>query len=428
MRSRLKNGSRVCIIGGGPSGSFAALHLLRLAERAGLSLEVLLFEPRNFTKPGPGGCNRCAGILSTRLQRGITKLGLSLPEEVIQAEIHEYAANLDGHSLRIHQPNPDHHIVSVYRGGGPRLAQGQPAASFDHFLLQEACDRGALHIPSRVRKVVWEHKPVVQTARDHFPADLIVLATGVNSKPPLDSSFNYRAPKTEIMAQDEVLRPSTWNPDQVHIYFKQPSGLIFGALIPKGRYLNISLLGHDLSTDAIPSFVEAQNLESELVSRDGSLCGCTPRVGVSQAQHYFGERWVAVGDAAVTRLYKDGIGSAYYTSKEAMETVIELGISHNAFTINYAPFCRAVARDNLYGRLLFRMWKQILNRPRLLNTWKKTIIEEARRPVEARIHTRILWGMFTGDENYRDLFWLALSPSSLLGLWKNFKSNTDGDE
>jgi flavin-dependent dehydrogenase len=416
---QLNDNSRVCIIGGGPSGSLAALHLLRQAKNAGLNLEVLLFEPRQFSKPGPGGCNRCAGILSTRLQRGLTEIGISLPEDVIQADIHEYAANLNGRPLHIKQPNPNHRIVSVYRGGGPRLAKGQPSASFDQYLIQEACRSGAQHIHSRVRKVIWEGKPVVVTARETYSADLVVLATGVNSKMPLASDFNYHAPKTEIMAQDEVLRPISWSSDQVHIYFKLPPGLIFGALIPKGRYLNISLLGHGLPTDAIPSFIEAQGLEGELTSSNGSLCGCTPRVGVSPARNYFGDRWVAVGDAAVTRLYKDGIGSAYSTSRVAMETAIKYGISHQAFKREYAPLCRSIARDNFYGRALFRMWKYALNNPRLLQIWQEAVIEEAGQPVDQRIHTRILWGMFTGDESYRDLFWLALSRDSLLGLLKS---------
>ena len=48
MSIRLQNGSRVCIIGGGPAGSFSALHLLKLAQEHGIHLDVLIFEPRDF--------------------------------------------------------------------------------------------------------------------------------------------------------------------------------------------------------------------------------------------------------------------------------------------------------------------------------------------------------------------------------------------
>jgi len=101
MDLHLSDNSRVCIVGGGPAGSFAALHLLDQASRQGLQPEVLIFEPRGFARPGPAGCNRCAGILSSRLLRGLEELGISLPRQIVQADVQSYALNLDGKTLRI---------------------------------------------------------------------------------------------------------------------------------------------------------------------------------------------------------------------------------------------------------------------------------------------------------------------------------------
>ncbi|MCK5430635.1 MAG: NAD(P)/FAD-dependent oxidoreductase [Anaerolineales bacterium] len=423
MGLRLVDGDRVCIVGGGPGGSFAALHLLHQAHQQGLRLEVLIFEPRNFTKPGPGGCNRCAGILSSRLLRGLNDLGLSIPDEIIQAELQAYALHLDGEVLRIERPDPQRRIVSVYRGSGPRLLHGDPEASFDDYLLKKACARGAKHIPSRVRSVEWEGKPVVQTAREGFPAELLVLATGVNSRAPLVPSFGYQPPKTEIMAQDEILRPATWPADQVSAFFREPPGMTFGAMIPKGRYLNISLLGQGFTRDTVSDFIELQGLDKALESSPNSLCGCTPRIAVGPARNFFGSRWVSVGDAAVTRLYKDGIGSAFFTTKSAMQTVLQQGISRRAFQKVYAPVCKGVQVDNRYGRLLFRLWSFTLRNPNLLRSWRNTIRMEAAQPADKRIHTRILWGMFTGDEPYRDLFWASLSPAAMSGLVRGLRNS-----
>ncbi|MFZ0533408.1 MAG: hypothetical protein WAM09_09530 [Anaerolineales bacterium] len=424
---RLENHSRVCIVGGGPAGSFAALQLQRLSELHNLHLEVLIFEPRDFSRPGPAGCNRCAGVLSSRLWGNLSELGLSIPDDIVQADLQSYNIHLDHQSIHLERPDPTRRIVSVYRGGGPRHGQPVPEASFDQFLLSQAANRGAVHIPRRVREVRWDGRPVVYTTTDHYPADLLVLAIGINSRSPLDGSFSYHPPKTEVMAQDEVLRPENWISDEVNAYFKQPSGLSFGAIIPKGRYLNISLLGKGFTRNSIEEFISTQNLTDVLQYNSSSgLCGCNPRIAVSIARHYFGDRWVAVGDAAVTRLYKDGIGSAFQTTKSAMSAAVSMGISHSTFRQYYAPICRSIATDNTYGFMLFRLWNFVLNSPILLNAWKAAIQWEMSQPTKDRKHMRILWGMLTGDEPYRKLFYKGINPISLLHLGYGMNSKWGG--
>ncbi len=416
MDLRLSNGDRVCIVGGGPAGSFAALHLLRLADRAGLSLQVSIFEPRDFSRPGPGGCNRCAGILSSRAIQGLESLGLTLPAQIVQSELRGYTVYLDGREITIEQPDAWRRIASVYRGGGPRLRQGEPVAGFDGFLLSQAVARGARHISQRVRKIHHAERPIVETAAGETVADLLVLATGVNSRSPLAPDYQYKPPRTAVMAQDEVLRPPDWPDDRVGTFFKEPAGLLFGALIPKGKYLSISLLGRSLTLDTVSDFADAHDLGDLLGNSPGSLCGCTPRIATHPAPRAFGDRWVAVGDAAVTRLYKDGIGSAYASSQAAAGAAIHHGISQQAFKTHYAPHCRQVATDNLYGRFLFRSWAFMLRRPALQRAWISSIEIERELPLASRIHHRILWGMFTGDEGYRSLFWRSLHPHTLMGL------------
>jgi flavin-dependent dehydrogenase len=424
MSLQLSNGDQVCIVGGGPAGCFAALHLLALAERRGIQLQVLIFEPRNFARPGPGSCNRCAGILSSRLLQGLGgQLEISLPEPIIQADVRSYLLNLDGTTLLIERPDSQRRIVSVYRGAGPRLLQGGPVAGFDVFLLAQACARGAQHVPERVRQVTLGDRPVLRTAQGTYAADLLVLATGVNSHAPLDPGFGYRPPETEIMAQDEIVRPPSWPDDQVSVYFRDPPELVFGAMVPKGPYLNISLLGRGLTHDTVGAFMETHVSDMCLPGGYVSLCGCTPRVAVSPAGRYFGDRWVAVGDAAVTRLYKDGIGSAFYSAQYAMEAAVGQGISSRDFQAGYAPYCRHVAADNTYGRILFRLWGFTLQAPGLLRAWMRAVIREADEPLERRIHQRTLWGMFTGDEPYRDLFWLSMSPRAQYSLLRGWRGS-----
>ena len=411
---KLENGCRVVVVGGGPAGSCTALHLLRLAHATGLRLEVIVLEARDFSRPGPGGCNKCAGILSSTAVRNLKKLDLVLPPEVIQARLDEYILHLGDAEVTIHQPDPERQIYSVYRGSGPRLGQF-PARSFDGWLLDKARERGAIVRRAHVQRIIPAARPIVATAHEQIEADLVVLAAGVNSRCPVDEAWGYKPPQTETMAQDEMPKPPGFH-DGVHIYLHDPPGLIFGGLIPKGPYLNISLLGHHLPDSAMNDFLQAHDLVRAYPDGKPLLCGCAPRVVVAPATGYYADRFVAVGDAATTRLYKDGIGTALITAEAAARTAIELGVSRADFAAGYRPVCHHVMADNRYGELLFRLWNIPSHSSFLLGAWRRTLAVEARRPAQARVHTRLLWGLFTGDASYRAIFMRLASPLALLSF------------
>jgi flavin-dependent dehydrogenase len=416
MEARLTDGDRVCIIGGGPAGSFAALHLTQFARRRGLNLDIIIFEPRNQLQKGAGGCKGCAGILSSRLLSEMESLGLTLSQNVIQSELHSYSAHVNGRVIEINQPDPSRKIVSVYRGCGPRLADGNHVSSFDSTLLKLACSRGARHIPCMVREVRCGEPPTIVTDEGETWADLVVLANGVNSTPPLPPAYSYQPPQTETMRQDEMIRPTSWPEDRVGVFFRNAGEHGFAALVPKGPYMGISLLGDSWKKDHLEKIArgnEARSADSRLVK---ALCGCMPRIAVSPARNYYGDRWVAVGDAAATRLYKDGIGSACMTAKVAMQTAVEHGLSSSDFREYYAPQINAIGRDNRYGQLLMKLWYLTLRMPVLLNAWQNAIFREASLHPTKQLHARILWGMITGDEHYKDLFSLFLRGASIKRL------------
>ena len=150
----------------------------------------------------------------------------------------------------------------------------------------------------------------------------------------------------------------------MHI-FNNPMGLSFGAIIPKGRFLNISLLGKGFTRDSVDEFITAQNLMDVLQHNpSSSLCGCNPRIAVGAAHHYYGDRWVAVGDAAVTRLYKDGIGSAYQTTHTAMTTAVQNWYLKPGFSqVIMPPSVVRLPGTTSMVSCLFRLWNFVLNSP-----------------------------------------------------------------
>lgn len=419
---QLTNGSRVVIVGGGPAGSFYALHLLHYAAEAGIELDVHIFEGRDFSKPGPGSCNMCAGIFSATLEQNLHALGLELPSEVILAELTTYILHLKGQTLALKQPDPNRRILSVYRGRGPRLAQSPFPASFDGWLLEQAQQRGASVHLERVQSILPEDRPRVCAIHSDLKTDLVVLATGVNRRPPMHLAWGYRPPRSEPMFQNETLWPPEEPGDCVHIFFDYPPGLIFGALIPKQRYANISLLGKHLETKSVEQFITGHRLREIFATDMPLLCGCAPHVAVSAARGYYTDRMVAVGDAAVTRLYKDGIGAAFITAQAAAKTAVQLGVSRQDFKSGYQPTCQNIKLDNFYGQLLFSTWGLARRVPGFLELWQRQILTEVNQPPSNHIYTRILWSMFTGDEPYRQIFQSVISWPALSNLLKGMVS------
>jgi hypothetical protein len=120
---KLKDGSRVGVIGGGPAGSFFSYFLLDMAERVGLRLHVDIYEPRDFSSPGPPGCNMCAGVVSESLVQTLATEGINLPPTVVQRGIDSYVLHMDVGSVRIESLRREKRIAATFRGVGPRGLQ-----------------------------------------------------------------------------------------------------------------------------------------------------------------------------------------------------------------------------------------------------------------------------------------------------------------
>ncbi|MBI2857864.1 MAG: FAD-dependent oxidoreductase [Chloroflexi bacterium] len=417
---RIETGSRVAIVGGGPAGSFFALYLLKYARERGARPEITIYEPRNFAEPGPKGCKGCAGILSMSLLRDLGELGLTLPEEIIQRRIERYTVHSPYASITLSKPESGMQIVSVYRGGGPRLSHGVSLAGLDGWLLAQAEKQGARVEGERVASLYLDQETGIEVAGRRLNYDLVVLAAGVNAYPVKVIGLEYVPPKTKIMAQDELCADTREIESRLgstaHSFLIPHSGLIFGTLVPKGPFINVSVLSRGEHPISVNDFLKYDLVQRMLPERYEHACGCRPKAAVSSAQNYCADRFVAVGDAAVSRLYKDGVGSSLRTAREAARTVAYHGLSSEDFERYYQTFCRRIARDNRWGRWLFSMTDRAKDSRLFLLAQHQLIGNEQNNMRGPQPFTKAAWGMFTGSYSYRSIAGMTLNPISLAKL------------
>lgn len=409
---RLEDGARIGVVGGGPAGAFFSILALETARKSNLKLQIQIFEPRNFSDAGPAGCNMCGGIISETLVRNMAEAGIDLPENVVQHEIDSYVLHMDVGSVKIGAPDPDKQIGAVYRGGGPRNVLGVKQASFDAYLLKLAQERGAEVIAQRVNEISWcDGRPQLTTGRDGPRAyDLVVVASGVNSafRKLLDGlELEYKSPQTtrtfihEFNIGKEAVE--AYLGSSMHVFLLDIPRLEFAAVIPKGDYASVCLLGDDIDKDMVDGFFQAPEviecfptgMSFELMS-----CACSPRINIHGATKPFADRIVFIGDIGVTRLYKDGIGAAYRTAKAAAETAVLEGVSAQAFEKYYVPICQDIEADNQRGRWLFKATRHTQRHRFLRRALLHITAHEQRNGVPRPDMSMVLWDMFTGSAPY----------------------------
>ena len=180
---QLEDGSRVAVIGGGPAGSFFSFFLLDMANMIDLDVQVDIYEPRDFSRPGPIGCNMCGGIISESLVQMLATEGIILPPSVVQRGIDSYMLHMDVGSVQINTPVQQKRIAAITRGPGPRDLKEVKWDSFDGYLQKLAMGKGANVINQRVRQIDWsEERPRLKSGKEFSePYDLVVFATGVNA-------------------------------------------------------------------------------------------------------------------------------------------------------------------------------------------------------------------------------------------------------
>ncbi|MEE8424018.1 MAG: hypothetical protein V3S49_05705 [Thermodesulfobacteriota bacterium] len=427
----LEDGANIAVIGGGPTGSFFSIFALKMAKMVDKELNITIFDPKDFTKDGPGGCNRCGGIISELLVQTLAVEGINLPDSVVQKGINSYNLHTNHGSVYIATPSQEKTIATVYRGGGPKGIIGKDKESFDKFLLSTAVKEGAVHNPIKIDKVEYRNKRPVLFSQDQKiqEPDLVVGAFGVNSTASKifeDIEFGYKKPHTVTTAIAEIGFDksiiSEYFGNSIHLFLLPIKDIKFAAMIPKGTYVTLCILGKNMNANTVNDFLAHPVVEGVLPATIPYKlnCCCLPKMNIKAPKIPFTDRVVMCGDAGSTRLFKDGLGAAYIMGKAAAKTAVLQGVSKQHFQEDYYPVYKSIIIDNWFGRYLYTI-TDLYKNYKILSKGMLAVVKAEQR--DSNSHKRlssILWDMFTGNERYKNVFRTAVSLPMHLDLWKEF--------
>jgi flavin-dependent dehydrogenase len=425
---QLDDGSRVAVIGGGPAGSFFSIFILDMAQRIGMEIDVDIYEPRDYTKPGPVGCNMCGGIISESLVQNLATEGIILPTTIVQRGIDSYMLHMDVGSVRIDTPLQEKRIGAVYRGPGPRDIKEIKWGSFDGHLQELAIQKGAKVVHQRVSGIERSNGFLQIKTRKGEPQDydLMAVAVGVNSSAQRlikDLDLNYKPPETTKTFIQEYYMGADKIAEQMgtsmHVFLLDLPRLEFAAIIPKGDYVSVCMLGDDIDNELVENFMDSPEVKNCFPPNwdlQSISCHCSPRISIHGAEQPYDDRIVFIGDIGVTRLYKDGIGAAYRTSKAAATTAVFQGISADDFRQHYWPICQKIETDNNIGKVIFLVTTLIQKFRFARRAVLRMTSREQERQGTQRPMSMVLWDTFTGSAPYLEILMRTVRPS----FWLRF--------
>lgn len=354
----LGGGQTVAVVGGGPAGSSCAIMLMRLARTRRVPLRVLLFERKDFAVEQ----NVCVGVLSPPFQKLLGELGLVLPESIVQRRIKGYM---------LHSRHETVYLEEQAKNGDATLVVDR--RDLDSFLLESARKSGA----DVVDDTVVDIRPgpdkvlVVGSGGARAMADVVVGAFGLDHY--ALSIFEahvpgYRRPSvtksilTEIALGEEAVNVRLG--DTIHaLLTDQLPRVEFGALTPKRDHVTVNVAGDNVTDDDLDSFLAlpwSRNLVPEATLKEKRFYNVFPS---GPAQNLYGDRMVSIGNTSglLRPLKGKGINTGIITGIEAARTMMEVGISKEAFD-DFFLRCQDLTSEFRYGaflRVLYRISRRL---------------------------------------------------------------------
>jgi len=439
---QIQNDDCVAVVGGGPAGSFFAIQLLREARRLNRRIDVVIVEKRGPIGVGAPalecrGCSFCAGGISPRLHQILEEQHLIVPDEIVQGRFEYVWIQGQWKNFRLRVPK-DMRMYSVFRGSLPGRRDGNPAG-FDGFLLGEAVKEGARMLYGKVEAMAYgasglPRLTVRTESGESVPLDarFVTIATGINAhcgqdyrddsliasiqslNPAFVPGRSRKALIFELDVGEDYLERHLHREIYFIEYGSKRLALEHTALVPKGRFLTVAMLGKCIDEAVLPrdsrqiahEFLTLPQIERILPGIEAAslACACAPRMTVTTAKSPYGDRFAIIGDAVGSRLNKDGLYSAHVTASRLAQTVLQDGIDQQSLARSYGKTIRWLGVDNRFGRMVFALSRVAFTTPVVGRITYQAYATECKvRDEDSRPLSAVLWKIASGTADYREV-------------------------
>ena len=398
----------VAIIGGGPGGTACALALHRLANTMNRQVKIIILEGKQFSEERH--YNQCVGVLSPPLHSLLEdQLGVPFPYSLSRGEIKGYILHTANEQIAVAD---DKEISTALR-----------RVQFDAYMLEAAKSKGIQIFPARAVDVEFHSENVlVYTENAPLECDVVVGALGMDEG--TASLFARQTGYSPPQALSSVVTKFHPGDDEIekfgshiHAFLPAHPRIEFGGVSPKGNHLTINIAGSSVDMALMNTFLDFPAVRDALpdLSKAGQydpndLRLFKGRFPCSLAKRYYGDRYVMVGDAAgLVRAFKGkGVTSAVLTGIRAAESILQAGLTKQAFHNHYRLANQDIIRDLPYGRAM-RFLTIFLSRYRLLDP----VLRAARQDPNLQA---ALFGAVSAHAPYRRVLLHTLNPRSILSI------------
>jgi flavin-dependent dehydrogenase len=323
-----------------------------MAGELARNIQLTIIEGKQFV--GEMHYNQCVGVLSPPLPHILwNRLGVKFPYELSRSEINQYIIHTGREQITLN--DKDEPSIALRR------------VQYDAYMLEAVKTRGITVLPARAVDLEFhDDRAVVYTDNAPIEADVIVGAFGMDegSSAMFNRLTSYRPPK----ALSSIVTKYHPSPEDmqafgpcIHAFLPDIPRIEFGGVTNKGNHLTINIAGTGVDADLMKKFLTLPEVLKVLPNCEGEdgfntvdLQFYKGRIPRSLAKGYYGDRYVLVGDAAgLVRAFKGkGVTFGAITGIRAAETILQHGISEQAFYEHYCSANKELIQDLPYGQVM----------------------------------------------------------------------------